>query len=230
MVAQSERILVVDDEPEIRSMLRSALEDVGYACADAGDADAAVELLRQQPFDLALLDVMMPGRSGAQLFHQLQESHPEIGVVFLTARADLGLAVESLRDGAYDYLVKPVSLAEVEQAVERALLKRRALRQREALLSELGIKAQEQMAAAESYARQLRALTRLMQSQSLREQAAEELAGRVRSAALSAAQFLLKLVEEITPPEPTPEGGQRGDGHAPSLVGQESPEEGSPEP
>ncbi len=183
----SERILVVDDEPQIREMLQAALEDAGYDCATAPEADTALHMLSDQPYDLVLLDVIMPRMSGADLFYKVRETHPNIAAIFLTARADLELAVGSMRLGAYDYLVKPVSMERLVKAAQLALQRRKAL---------LAANSPEQSRLAESYKRQLDALNQLMQARILQQGELELLAQRVANAARTTAEVLLKLADE----------------------------------
>ena len=120
------RILIVDDEVEIREVIKEALECQGYHCHTAPCGDAALEVLTHEPVDLALIDIIMPGMSGPSLFQLIKALHPDVAVVFVTAIHGLSTAVEQLKGGAYDYIVKPFSLASLYQQVESALERRAA--------------------------------------------------------------------------------------------------------
>ena len=121
-----EHVLVVDDEPAIREMLKVALEEDGYLCSTASGYESALRIISDQPFDLMLLDMVMPRHSGMELFRDVRSSHPDIAVVFITAMPDPQVMNDVKNSGAYDYLVKPVGLDELERVVARALERRRA--------------------------------------------------------------------------------------------------------
>jgi DNA-binding NtrC family response regulator len=128
------RILVVDDEPSIRAELEEALQEAGYSTQGAADGRAAVEHLLQHSFDLCLSDIRMPSMSGIELLKQLGETSPETMVILMTAHAELDTAIEALRLGAVDYLLKPFKheelLARVRHLAEhrRLVLENRNLR------------------------------------------------------------------------------------------------------
>ena len=122
-------ILVVDDEERIRDLFRETLETAGYSCLLASDGQEALDVLAREPVDLALLDIIMPGMSGTDLFHRMQATYPEVPVVFVTAMTDVDLAVDSLKTGAYDYITKPMRFQELGRAIERALDRKRARRE-----------------------------------------------------------------------------------------------------
>ena len=93
-------ILVVDDEPSIRSQLEEALQEAGFETAGAGDGRAAAELAQQRAFDLCLTDVKMPVLGGLELLARLGEQSPETMVILMTAFGELDSAVAALRLGA----------------------------------------------------------------------------------------------------------------------------------
>jgi DNA-binding NtrC family response regulator len=101
------RILVVDDEPSIRSQLEEALQEAGYLTQGAGDGRAAADLALQDSFDFCLSDIRMPGLSGIELLKHFGETSPETMVILMTAHRELDTAIEALRLGAVDYLLKP---------------------------------------------------------------------------------------------------------------------------
>ncbi len=118
------RILIVDDEETIRLALRKFLRSRGYEVEIAGSGQQALEILDNGSFGLMLCDVRMPGISGVQVVPQAREKDQDLAIIMLTAVNDAATATEVLASGATDYLMKPVELADLQQAVDRALLKR----------------------------------------------------------------------------------------------------------
>ena len=115
------RILVVDDEVSIRFVLREALEDAGHSVVEAADADQARECLGRERFDIAFLDVRMPGDSGLDLLEELRAREPGGPViVIMTAMNTFDTAIEAMKRGAFDYLPKPFDLKQVEGLVQKA--------------------------------------------------------------------------------------------------------------
>ena len=124
------RILIVDDEETIRLALRKFLRSRGYEVEIAGSGDQALEILDTEAFSLMLCDVRMPGLTGVQVVPLAVEKDPNLGIIMLTAVNDAATATEVLSSGATDYLMKPVELADLQQAVDRALTKRANLIER----------------------------------------------------------------------------------------------------
>ena len=120
--AMSQQILLVDDDALLRRGLRYTLEQAGYAVRDAGTAEAGLELVRQLPPDLILLDVGLPGMDGLQALRELQREH-EIPVIFLSARRRELDEILGLELGADDYITKPYD-PDVLMARVRAVLRR----------------------------------------------------------------------------------------------------------
>ncbi|HKY98606.1 MAG TPA: HD domain-containing phosphohydrolase [Gemmatimonadaceae bacterium] len=118
------RILIVDDEETIRLALRKFLRSRGYEVEIAGSGDQALQILDKQSFSLMLCDVRMPGMTGVQVVPQARQRDHDLAIIMLTAVNDAATATEVLSAGASDYLMKPVELADLQQAVDRALLKR----------------------------------------------------------------------------------------------------------
>jgi len=117
----TERILVVDDEKLIRWSLRKNLIREGYEVLEAIDGQQAVEMLEADGADLMLLDVRMPQKSGFEVLSYTVEHHPEIPVVLMTAFSSVEGAVDAMKRGAYDYLMKPFNHDEVLIVVRKAL-------------------------------------------------------------------------------------------------------------
>ena len=121
------RILVVDDEETIRLALRKFLRSRGYEVEIASSGDHALQILEKESFALMLCDVRMPGMTGVQIVPQAIERDQDLAIIMLTAVNDAATATEVLSSGATDYLMKPVELADLQQAVDRALHKRSEL-------------------------------------------------------------------------------------------------------
>jgi two-component system, OmpR family, KDP operon response regulator KdpE len=119
----SARILIVDDEPQIRRVLRTTLSSQGYTVAEAKNGDEALEQIREERPDLILLDVNMPGRSGLEVCHEIRATS-DIPIIMLTVRNTERDKVQALDAGADDYVVKPFGseelLARIRAALRRA--------------------------------------------------------------------------------------------------------------
>ena len=120
-------ILIVDDEPIIREILVRKLTESGYRPTPSENAFEALNKMRERPFSLVLSDIMMPGMDGIELLKQLKSIYPDTAVVMITAVSNVSIAIEALREGAYDYLIKPFNLEEVVLSVRNALEKRRLI-------------------------------------------------------------------------------------------------------
>jgi response regulator RpfG family c-di-GMP phosphodiesterase len=114
------RLLIVDDEESVRSLLYDLLCD-SYDCDVAASAEEALELVDRAGYHVILSDIMMPGMSGIELLERIAERQPETIVIMVSANHDTRRAVGALRRGAYDYIVKPFELEEVELSVSRAI-------------------------------------------------------------------------------------------------------------
>ncbi len=117
----NERLLIVEDEETLCESLKRVLSREGYAVDTAGSAEAAVEMLNDGTYDLIITDIILPGITGIELLKRIKERQPEQIVIITTAYASLETAVEALRTGAYDYVVKPVMHEEIKQIVKNAL-------------------------------------------------------------------------------------------------------------
>ena len=108
MAHQRLSILAVDDDSGHRDMLCTLLDDWGYAVVPAEDGEAAVELCRERSFDLVIMDVRMPKKSGLEALEEIKAFNPAIPVLIMTAFSDIAAAVTAIKAGAYDYLTKPL--------------------------------------------------------------------------------------------------------------------------
>ncbi|HEX4486736.1 MAG TPA: HD domain-containing phosphohydrolase [Terriglobales bacterium] len=121
-----ERILVVDDEPAIREIMCSVLGSANYPCHQAGSGVEALALLDSgEHFELMLTDLKMEEMSGAQLLERSKEKFPDMPVIMVTAVYDISVALNALRNGAYDFLAKPFEREQLLATVRRALENRR---------------------------------------------------------------------------------------------------------
>ncbi len=117
----SRRILVVDDEDKMRRLLEMALLAMGHEVVQAGDGEAALARFAETPFDLVLTDLRMPRLDGLGLLRALRERGADVPVVVLTAYGTVESAVDAMKLGAVDYIIRPFEMATVELAVSRAL-------------------------------------------------------------------------------------------------------------
>jgi len=121
----AENILVVDDEEAIREVVSTMLESKGYHCITVSNGRAAQEFVRKQTPDLVLSDMIMPEMDGIKLLEWLRNFDPEIPVIMVTAIHDISTALEAIRRGAYDYILKPFEKDQLFHGVGRALQHRR---------------------------------------------------------------------------------------------------------
>lgn len=125
MTSNNHRVLIVDDEPVVRKILSQRLSADGYLCQEASSAEDALAKLASDSVELVVLDIKMPGKSGVDLLHEVKRKYPDTAVIMATAITDTTTAIKCMREGAYDYLVKPFNLDEVALSTDRALEKRR---------------------------------------------------------------------------------------------------------
>ncbi|MGQ9492197.1 MAG: response regulator [Anaerolineae bacterium] len=124
-----ERILIVEDEPDILDMCTRALTMEGYQVFGVSNGAEAIQIVQQQDFDLLLTDIRMPGMSGLQTFRFVQQLRPDIVGVVITGYSSVETAIEALKLGMEDFLLKPFSISELRAAISRALEKKRLERE-----------------------------------------------------------------------------------------------------
>jgi DNA-binding response OmpR family regulator len=126
-------ILIVDDEATVLHFFQKALQRAGFQVTSAASGEAALERIRQQEFDLAVLDLQLQDMSGLDVIEQLQQQWPATPVIIITAHASLETAVTALRQGVHDYLIKPCSTDELQISVRAGMLRRQQELQRRAM-------------------------------------------------------------------------------------------------
>jgi two-component system nitrogen regulation response regulator GlnG len=115
------RVLVADDEPSIRFVLRETLEEEGFEVVEVADGEAALEQLSTSDFQLGFVDIRMPGLTGLEVLERLSTGPSDPSIVIITAQNTFENAVEAMKRGALDYLVKPFGIAEVKALAQKAL-------------------------------------------------------------------------------------------------------------
>ena len=120
-MSKLKRILAIDDEPNMRRLLEITLRQAGYQAVPASNGREALEILRQGGIDLAVSDLHMPGMGGLQLLDAMRKDNIEVPVIIVTAQGEIATAVEAMKMGASDYILRPFDLETLEIAVNRAL-------------------------------------------------------------------------------------------------------------
>ena len=135
---ESSRILVVEDEQTQLRTLAGFLEKKGFSTETASSGEQALELIGKKSFDLVLTDQKMEGISGLELLERVKQENPETEVIVLTAFGDVRSAVQATKEGAYDYLTKPVDLEALDLSIRRALERRQLVLENRILRESLG--------------------------------------------------------------------------------------------
>src|SRR5258707_9945266 len=126
---EMEPLLLVEDKNELRAMLRKALERSGYTVDEAPDGSAAIQKLRGRRYQLVLSDLKMPGASGLHVLRESKQADATIPVILLTAFGSVDEAVTAMKEGAFDFLQKPVDLEHLKVIVQRAARQQEVLRE-----------------------------------------------------------------------------------------------------
>ena len=113
------RILIVDDESDLRNLLNHILTQAGYDVIEAEDGEVALNLLKKEKFDLAFLDIQMPNINGIQVLKHIQKNSPSTKAIMLTGYADLKNAMEAKEFGAHDFIGKPYKIEDILSTVRR---------------------------------------------------------------------------------------------------------------
>ncbi len=120
-MADKSRVLVVDDEEALRTVLGGELSSEGYTVDTASDGDEAISMVQNKKYDLLLLDIKMPKVDGFEVLKFVKKNFPPIKVIMLTGFADLKNAIESKKLGAEDFVSKPYDLVDLLTTIERVL-------------------------------------------------------------------------------------------------------------
>ncbi|MBN1641607.1 MAG: response regulator transcription factor [Anaerolineae bacterium] len=131
------RILIVDDESTLRATMEDLLEAEDREIVTAASGEEALAYLEGDPFDLVIVDLIMPGIDGLQVIDVTQKTSPQTKIIMLTAYGTLESAIQAMRRGATDYLLKPANAPQIEAAVDRALQQRYEQARREALIERI---------------------------------------------------------------------------------------------
>jgi DNA-binding NtrC family response regulator len=137
MTTLGETILVVDDDPYIQEALGDRLESLGYRVARASDGTQALELIDHQDPQMVFLDIEMPGMKGLDVLREIRRREKDFPVVMITAYGSIDLAVEAMKEGAYDFIPKPFKANHIALVVEKALERQRLRREKEVLSEEV---------------------------------------------------------------------------------------------
>jgi putative nucleotidyltransferase with HDIG domain len=132
-----EKIMVVDDEEAIREVVSTLLESQGFQCTTAANGRIAAETFRNDTFDLVLSDIVMPEMDGLKLLNEIRSQDPDVPVIMVTAMHDISIALEAIRAGAYDYILKPFEKDQLQLSVRRALEHRRLVLENRTYQSDL---------------------------------------------------------------------------------------------
>lgn len=115
------RILVIDDDASYRALLREFIEEKGHTVVEAETADAGSAIFLREKIDLVISDLMMPVKSGMDLLQELKRINPRVLFIMVTGFPGVESAVEAGKEGAYDYLVKPIEMSQLAAVMNRAL-------------------------------------------------------------------------------------------------------------
>jgi PAS domain S-box-containing protein len=127
MNRHDDAVLIVDDEKLVRRLLVSTLTSEGYTCFEAGNAEEALTQLQNHTVSVILLDIMMPGKSGIELLKEVMAAYPDIAPIMISAVSNSDTAITCMKQGAYDYILKPFNTKEVLLRIEYALIKRKLI-------------------------------------------------------------------------------------------------------
>ena len=174
------RLLLVDDDPNVLAVLDRGLSMAGYECVKAMSAGDAEYYLADEHFDLMLLDVNMPGKSGMELLPEVRFKFPDVGVIMLTGERDVTLGTKAMNLGAFDYALKPVSLAELVVRIENALSRRTTLIQTREYQNKLELMVEDLSARLEERDRELDALRQLFDAQKGQGETAQTALGQLQ--------------------------------------------------
>jgi len=133
----STEILIIDDEKAVRESLQDILELEGYEAKSVTSGEEALELLNEERFDLILLDLKMKGIDGVEVMHQTNLLYPSTKIIVLTGHGSLESAIDAVRIGAHDYLLKPFETENILESIEQAFTEKTERQRKEMLIEQL---------------------------------------------------------------------------------------------
>ncbi len=173
-MAREGTVLVVDDEAMVLELLHRQLTQLGYACRLADGGRAALEMLRGDEVDVALIDLMMPDMDGFAVLEAMQTDALDTVAVVLTSYGNVGNAVKAMKSGAFDFVEKPVDMAILESVVDRALRHRQLLIETKRMEEALQSAYRDLERKVEDRTRELTALNKALRKENQERAATEE--------------------------------------------------------
>ncbi len=134
------KILVIDDEKNIQKALRGILTDEGYSVAAASSGEEGLQMVEAENFEAVLLDIWLPGIDGLQVLRGIKKGFPDVPVIMISGHGTISTAVEAVKEGAFDFFEKPLSMERVIITVDRAIYQKRLLRENEELKRKVQLK------------------------------------------------------------------------------------------
>lgn len=192
------KVLVVDDEAAVREVLIRKLTGQGYDCATAVDGNDALGKLKTDRIDLVLLDISMPHKSGIEVLKEIQDKWADTAVIMVTAIAEVETAINAMKLGAYDYIIKPIDLDVLLVSIDRALERRRLLLENRAYQLHLEQKVKEQTdRIRQSFMNAITALATALEAKDPYTKGHSERVTRIAIAIAEELGFSSKQIEKI---------------------------------
>ena len=206
MLTAKPLILAVEDEPEICEMLKDFLEDSDeFQVITCSDTSQVLPLVLRESPDLVTLDMNMPGKNGMELLEEIKSQDNDIAVIMVTAVRKVQTALQAVRLGAYDYIIKPLSVDEVVFAVARALEHRRLVLENHSYQINLERMVEEKTSHLEQKVRELSALNSLFQAHLNQRYDAESNNAYIHNKLVNIANVLQNLLVETASATPRTE-------------------------
>jgi DNA-binding NtrC family response regulator len=139
-LAMNKKILVVDDEPRVVNSLEVILSEKGYIVSKASSGKEAIELIRQDDFSIVIADLILPGMTGLELLKTVKKENPDLPVFIVTTFATINAAVIAMREGAEDFITKPILESEIRIKIERAIERYQVIKENARLRKEIEIR------------------------------------------------------------------------------------------
>ena len=153
MTSKKTRVLVVDDEPVICDLLRDELNEQGYNCTTVLSGNDALAKLAKVDFKVVLLDIRLPGMSGMEVLREIWLNHRDTATIMITAINDVATAVEAMKLGASDYIVKPFDLDRINDGIHNALKTKRATNKTSAEMNAIALGVEAKLDSFSTYSK-----------------------------------------------------------------------------